>query len=517
MRNGIKLCLGLLLVLFIGTVQAKEQKAVAKERAKEITKEQSKELTKEQISGSLNAAHNWYVMENYKISSEKYDEVFKYLKGDVGNLYDAACSYSLAGYTKKAIEALKGAVEAGWDNYDHINKDTDLNSIREDPEFKVLMDTLLNKIKASEKKHAFWINPMDTTTIGDKEFEVIGVPNDTVPPTARRVINLQVFNDEIYLGYGDGVNNLGPVAVLSFQPDKGEWKYHFMAQEHALVNFRLIGDELYIPGAKPYEGFTGRKYNDNYEFGNILKIFKNGSFVKYHTVPRVLNIQDIAKLGNSFFCTAGIPNEDWSQNLGCIYESKDNCASWKFAYNLEAFENKTVRASAIKEFNGKLYAFGFVFFNPKFGEQVFVEDAFGGKEAMVYNGKKWARENIIAEPGVIMVTGTEIFNNQLVLNVGFYDIPPQRISKLYVYNGKGKAVKVLDEEEAIIDDIFSTDTYLYLLLNRPESRAVVRTKDLKSFETVLEFPKQAMMSCIVVLKGYLYIGTVKGNVLRIKV
>ncbi|MDD5529501.1 MAG: hypothetical protein PHX21_05665 [bacterium] len=500
--------LSILLSIFaITSTQAKE---------KVVAKTEVKELTKEQVYSTLKAAHDWYTMENYVMSAKYFDDAAKYIKDEPGELYDATCSYALAGQKKKAIETLKSVIGTGWDNYDHINKDTDLNSLREEPEFKALMDTLLNKIKASEKKRAFWRNPGEKTKIGGKEFEVVGVPGDTVPMTAARVLNLQVFNDEIYLGYGDGVNNMGPVAIMSFQPDKGKWNYHFMAQEHAIVNFRQIGDELYIMGGKPWEGFTSRNFNRNFEFGSIFRLFKNGSFVKYHSIPRTLNVQDVAKLNDKFFCTAGTANEDWSQNLGCIYESKDNCASWKPVYNLEPLKDKTVRANSMKEFNGKVYAFGFSFFVPKFGEQVFVPDAFGEKEAMVYDGKNWSKENIIAEPGVIMVTGAEVFNNQLIMNVGFYDIPPQRISKLYAYTGKGKAVKVFDGEELMIDDMFIADGTLYLLLNKEENRAIVSTKDLKDFKTILEFPKEVGVSCLAVHKGYVYLGTPRGSVLRAK-
>ncbi|GAB5554724.1 MAG: hypothetical protein Sapg2KO_43150 [Saprospiraceae bacterium] len=54
-------------------------------------------------------------------------------------LYGNACLYSLAKNTKKAIQQLQLALEKGFDDYNHIQQDEDLNPIRDSQEFKQLM------------------------------------------------------------------------------------------------------------------------------------------------------------------------------------------------------------------------------------------------------------------------------------------------------------------------------------------------------------------------------------------
>jgi len=57
--------------------------------------------------------------------------------------YNAGCSYALANKPGEAIDALRSAIDEGFDDPDHYGSDTDLNSLRADPRFKSLMDELM--------------------------------------------------------------------------------------------------------------------------------------------------------------------------------------------------------------------------------------------------------------------------------------------------------------------------------------------------------------------------------------
>jgi beta-lactamase regulating signal transducer with metallopeptidase domain/Flp pilus assembly protein TadD len=50
-------------------------------------------------------------------------------------LYNAACSYSLIDDKENALKLLSQAIEAGWDDYDHIADDSDLDPVRSDARF----------------------------------------------------------------------------------------------------------------------------------------------------------------------------------------------------------------------------------------------------------------------------------------------------------------------------------------------------------------------------------------------
>ena len=54
-------------------------------------------------------------------------------------LYNAACFYARLEDKQLALNTLKGAVLSGYENYEWIKRDTDLESIRTEPEYIELM------------------------------------------------------------------------------------------------------------------------------------------------------------------------------------------------------------------------------------------------------------------------------------------------------------------------------------------------------------------------------------------
>lgn len=56
-----------------------------------------------------------------------------------GNYYDLACMYSLLNRKEEAIRALTISFEKGYRAFHHMEKDTDLDNIREMPEYKELI------------------------------------------------------------------------------------------------------------------------------------------------------------------------------------------------------------------------------------------------------------------------------------------------------------------------------------------------------------------------------------------
>ena len=59
--------------------------------------------------------------------------------GDPVMLYNAACMYVSLGESRRAIEALRQAVEAGYANFGWMQNDPDLVSLRDDPEFVAMI------------------------------------------------------------------------------------------------------------------------------------------------------------------------------------------------------------------------------------------------------------------------------------------------------------------------------------------------------------------------------------------
>ena len=54
--------------------------------------------------------------------------------------YNLACSLALAGESREAIRTLRTALECGYEDMDYLRVDSDLDSLRRDPEFEALLE-----------------------------------------------------------------------------------------------------------------------------------------------------------------------------------------------------------------------------------------------------------------------------------------------------------------------------------------------------------------------------------------
>lgn len=63
-----------------------------------------------------------------------------------GYNYEAACLYSLMGEKGKALEYLKISLEGGYYRFAHMRRDSDLDSIRNLPEFEALLKEYEDKV-----------------------------------------------------------------------------------------------------------------------------------------------------------------------------------------------------------------------------------------------------------------------------------------------------------------------------------------------------------------------------------
>jgi hypothetical protein len=61
------------------------------------------------------------------------------LPGDCVVRYNLACSLALAGESRAAIRELRTALEYGYEDLDYMLVDSDLDSLRSDPEFQALL------------------------------------------------------------------------------------------------------------------------------------------------------------------------------------------------------------------------------------------------------------------------------------------------------------------------------------------------------------------------------------------
>ena len=67
-------------------------------------------------------------------------------------LYNAACSWALLGDTDRALRDLDAAIDAGWDDFDHIADDSDFDPIRSDPRFAQMLESRLHDVATRRVK-----------------------------------------------------------------------------------------------------------------------------------------------------------------------------------------------------------------------------------------------------------------------------------------------------------------------------------------------------------------------------
>lgn len=83
----------------------------------------------------------------------KVDETLAYLKpNDATVLYNLSCSYSLLNQIDDAFKTIKRAIQSGYDDYIHLEIDSDLTNLRKDLRFKRYFSRIKD-LKASTKKN----------------------------------------------------------------------------------------------------------------------------------------------------------------------------------------------------------------------------------------------------------------------------------------------------------------------------------------------------------------------------
>lgn len=76
----------------------------------------------------------------------KVDEKLAQLRpNDETVLYNLACSYSLVNNVDEALVNIKRAFDCGYDNFDYLERDNDLDNLRQDKRFKEYFSDVKNK------------------------------------------------------------------------------------------------------------------------------------------------------------------------------------------------------------------------------------------------------------------------------------------------------------------------------------------------------------------------------------
>jgi hypothetical protein len=472
--------------------------------------------------GIRERVQEFYAAKEYAKAVELLDQARDYIQSDAdyGELYDIACIYSLAGHKQRAIDVLKLAVAAGWTDSTHTARDTDLDNIRNEPEFKQILAELPAKAKQVSAATAYWQNPRKKKTLAGREYELVGMPADRVAGGAREVRDLAAFQGRVYLAPGSADSQ---AAIISFDPGTGAWRWHEKTQDHMLRGFRLIDGELFALGMWPDEGFRGSENACNSEYTNLYRMPAGGGLVKYRTLPKFMTPLGFDKSGSDFFAVTMETDSVISWVRDVVRRSSDGCLSWQRVHEYPKPDSAYISprgVGGLVSFAGRVYVFGF--------DEVWRDgwvlspDEFNGKEALTWDGTAWSRTDLIPDKGLLRTYAGQVFAGKLLIEGLFarnekpvpMTTPKSELkSVLYAWDGTGKAKRVYDKPGFSVADMTVADSVLYVLTNDGE---VLRTNDAAKFNSLLELPRELNAQRLEVLDGYLYLGGKKGEVYRTK-
>jgi len=112
----------------------------------------------------ISRADSLYKARQFAASADGYAEALKIEKKNPFDLYNAACSFALAGRTNQAISLLNDAIKNGYNDYAHLKLDIDLNNLHPTAAWRKLMD---EAAKREQKMEANYNQPVK------KELEAI--------------------------------------------------------------------------------------------------------------------------------------------------------------------------------------------------------------------------------------------------------------------------------------------------------------------------------------------------------
>jgi hypothetical protein len=117
-------------------------------------------------------AYKVYEDKEYAKSVEIFEQAFKLGKPKSSDLYNAACSASLATQTEKAFNFLGQAIDEGYSNLGHLKSDTDLGSLYKDNRWKEIIAKIEKKQadELAKLKYPKIAKMLDSMVVSDQAF-----------------------------------------------------------------------------------------------------------------------------------------------------------------------------------------------------------------------------------------------------------------------------------------------------------------------------------------------------------
>ena len=355
-----------------------------------------------------------------------------------------------------------------------------------------------------------WVSPIDDyLAAGEAEAGPGG-------SFLRGIHDLTVYEDRLYLGYGDANINLGRVTPIEFRsiadPDQPDVESEFATDDEQIDRYRIIGDHLCMAGVDATEDAW---------LGNIYCRGPDAEWAKYRTVHDGVHVHDLVGFGDAWYAVgSGSAEAEWS--VGDIYGYL-----WRTTDGGETFE--TVH----RNHNESMGDSRFVRLLPV-GDQLFMFGYRSNAMGSIYDlaNRAFDGETVTPLPDAhplrfAFVNDTLPVGADAGLVHGVNaQVNPIKAALWRVEAGRPAAAVETFAERTVLDFYYHPDTGETVLLSiagnawpPPASDTgyelrIDVTDDLRTFETVLEFDTIDRPVSIALWRGDFYIGDEVGRISR---
>lgn len=328
----------------------------------------------------------------------------------------------------------------------------------------------------------------------------------------RAIHDLLVFDDRLYLAYGDATLNSGDIFPTQVRywaspDDTAATAEDLVTNEQEIEHYRRFGTTLYFPGANTC-------CNEEGWFGSSFVKPSGQPWQRYHTVTGGVHVHDEAEFNGALYdCGSGAPDyPSWQEGKvhSLLWRSTDQGQTWDIVGDTANSEVGDRRWTRMIPFPDKLYMFGYR------SNMTRIVELTGAS----WDGTTYApADNPLPD---VYVNNTEMFTATQAIIQGVYAGHPLHFVTLSMTpTGTPEEipalvgrtvldVMVIEPGRAVLA-VTDGDTYP---LPRPAEVQILYTADLAEFRPIASVTPDAWPTAVAYWRGGLYLGLEDGQVLR---